>query len=215
MNTITVVITDDHPMVVTGLEHVFQHHEHIRLTHTYSTGRDLLEGLKKEQPHILLLDMQLPDMPGKAIAQEVLSHYPDVKILILSGLEAPEYVEEMMTFGCSGYLLKSSTDHNQLIKAIETVYYGEQYLEESLRKELMGAIVRKKRKSRAAAELLTNKEKEILKLIVDGHSSRQIAALLQISARTVDTHRLSLGQKLEAKNAAELTKKAIELHLIK
>ncbi len=213
--SIKVVITDDHPMLLSGLKHTLSKNSNITIMGTFANGKDLLQFLQSQQPDILLLDLQLPEFPGKAIAQEVLKLYPDIKILIISSQEDSFIIDEMIQLGCVGYLPKSSTDHNQLLEAIETVHYGELYLEPSLKKDLMTNIIKGKRKSEKTMAMLTQKEKEILKFIVEGHSSKKIADHLGISFRTVETHRFSLLQKLEVKNAAELVKKAMELHLLK
>lgn len=212
---IKVAITDDHPMVLAGLQHALGADNRIMLTGAYTSGEALLAALPALCPDVLLLDLQLPDMPGRIIAQQVLREYPDVRILILSSQEDTFYIQEMMELGCSGYLLKSNTDPALLLKAIQTVHYGENFLDEKLSKLLMTGILKNRKKSDRTLAMLTRKEKEILSYIVEGLSSSRIAERLGISARTVETHRYSLMQKLEVKNAPELVRKAIEQHLLK
>jgi DNA-binding NarL/FixJ family response regulator len=212
---IKVAVTDDHPMVLSGLQHALASSEDVVLTGAYTTGSSLLEALPVQRPDVLLLDLQMPDMPGRTIAQIILKQYRDIKILILSSLEDIHYIQEMMELGCSGYLLKSNTDHNLLLQAIQKAYYGEIFMEAALSKQLLTGILKNRKKSEKTMALITQKEKEILAYIVDGLSSSRIAEQLGISARTVETHRYSLMQKLDVKNAPELVKKAMELHLLK
>ncbi len=213
--TIKVAITDDHPMVLAGLKHSLASDPNMMLTGAYATGESLLAALPALRPDVLLLDLQLPDMPGRMVALQVLKQYDDIRILVLSSQEETCYIQEMMELGCSGYLLKSTTGHALLLEAVQKVYYGENFLDEALSKQLMTGIIKNRKKSDKTIALLTRKEKEILGYIVDGGSSSHIAAQLGISVRTVETHRYSLMQKLEVKNAPELMRKAIEQHLLK
>lgn len=212
---INVAITDDHRLVLEGLHNVLATDERMLLCGMYASGHELLEGLKTRQPDVLLLDLQLPDYSGKELALEIMKRYPSVRIIILSGIEDSYYIEEMMQIGCAGYLLKSSTDHGLLLKAVTSVFYGELFLEETLRKHLLTNILKKKKKADKTASLLTLKEKEIMGHIMNGLSSQNIAKQLGISIRTVEAHRLSLLQKLEVKNTAELVKVVIEQHLLR
>lgn len=202
-------------MVLAGLQQALASCPEVVLVGSYTSGSSLLAALPALCPDVLLLDLQMPDMPGRTIAQTVLKHYKDIRILILSGQEEIHHIQEMMELGCSGYLLKSNTDHTLLLKAIQKAYYGETFLEESLGKQLMTGILKNRKKSDKTIALLTQKEKEILSYIIEGLSSSRIAAQLGISVRTVETHRYSLMQKLDVKNAPELVRKAMELHLLK
>jgi len=212
---IKVAIADDHHLVREGLRNVLAADGQIQLCGAYANGHDLLEGLASGTPDVLLLDLQLPDYTGKALALEVMKRHPAVKIIILSAREESYHIEEMMQIGCAGYLLKSNTDHNLLLQAVTSVFYGELFLEETLKKQLLTGILRKKKKSEKTASLLTHKEKEIMGLIMNGLSSQDIALQLGISIRTVETHRFSLLQKLEVKNTAELVRVVVEQHLLR
>lgn len=211
---ISVFLTDDHPLVLSGLKDALKSFDEIEVTGTFSSGVDLLNEIKVHQPDILILDLQMPYMNGLQVAKELRSHYPEVKIIILSAQEEPYFIEEMLTLGCKGYLLKSKTDASLLSTAIQTVYSGETFIEPSMRIQLMGKISRTKTKATQAASILTKKEKEILQYLINGLSSKQIAEELGISSRTVETHRFNLLQKLDVKNTANLVKKALEWHLL-
>lgn len=214
MIAIKVTITDDHPLVVTGLSQTLETIPGVSVSGVYTSGQATLDGIAVQPPDIMLLDLQLPDMSGRQIAQKVLGHYPGVRILILSAVEDSVCVSEMMEMGCSGYLSKSLADRSVLQHALETVYYGDIYMEEGQKKQMLTGILKKRKKSANTASLLTRKEKEIMGHILNGLSSSKIAEQLQISARTVETHRFSLMQKLDVKNVAELVRKVMELHLL-
>jgi DNA-binding NarL/FixJ family response regulator len=211
---VKLILADDHPLVLSSLKTVINSQEQMEVVGSYCCGSDLLNGLKTLQPDVLMLDMQLPDMTGKELAETILNVYPSIKIIVLTALEATYNIEEMMQLGCAGYLLKSSCDDLQLIKAIEDVYRGEYYLDTVLQKQLLTNILKKKRLAENVSQLLTRREKEILKLITEEYTNMEIAEKLNISIRTVETHRFSLLQKLNAKNTAGLVRSAIEMRLI-
>lgn len=213
MSLIKVIIADDHPMVVTGLQTMLKAKKHISVIGTCRDGRSLLRMLEKVQPDVLLLDLQLPDILGKDLAEKILREYPDIRIVILTSLEATHHVEDILEIGCVGYLLKANTDHRRLIRAMEQAYANELFIDETL-SELMLANVRKKKKAQEdAVTILTRREKEVLDLIIKENKNQDIADKLHISIRTVECHRLSLLQKLKVKNTVGLVKKAVELRL--
>ncbi len=210
---IKIAITDDHPMVISGIKNMLYYHKHIEVINTYKTGTALLEGLEKEQPDVLLLDIQLPDATGNELARIITKKYPDVKILVISSMESSFHVKDMMQHGCKGYLLKTS-EEDIVLEAIEEVYHGGEYLEPSLKEDLLKSMLKIKKQT-ALSPSLTLREKEILQLITEGYTSPQIAEKLSISHRTVENHRFSLLQKLNVKNTAALMKTALQMGLIK
>ena len=211
---IRVVITDDHPLAIGGIENMLRACDHIRITGSFTSGAALLRYLEQEVPDVLLLDILMPDQTGQELAALIRQLYPSLRILALTSLDAPYYVKSMMRRGCSGYLLKN-TDQQTLIRAIETVYQGDEFIEPAL-KELMLQNVMKGRRSHAAplVPVLTQREKEVLRLIVEEYTSQEIADKLFISLRTVEGHRLNLLQKLDAKNTVGLVKVALQMGLI-
>lgn len=211
---ISVFLTDDHPLVLSGLKNALDGFDGINVTGIFTTGTDLINELKICQPEILILDLQMPFMNGLQIATTLRSQYPEIGIIILSAQEEAYFIEEMLTLGCKGYLLKSKTDASLLSTAIQTVHAGRIFINPSMQAWLMGKISRTKAKAAQAASILTKKEKEILQHIMNGYSSKQIAQKLDISIRTVETHRFNLLQKLDVKNTANLIKKAMEWHLL-
>jgi DNA-binding NarL/FixJ family response regulator len=210
---IKIAITDDHPLVITGIEKVLAGFKHFELTGSYQNGEDLLNGLKNQQPDVLLLDIQMPGQNGDELARIIHKQYPAIRILALTGFDTPFYVRSMLQSGCKGYLLKN-TGQQTLIEAIETVYRGEQYIEAGLKEALLGNMLKLRKQKSSATPALTDREKDVLKLIVAEYSSPEIAKELFLSLRTVENYRLHLLQKLQVKNTAGLVKAALELDLL-
>jgi len=211
---IKVTITDDHPLVVSGLKNILRFSEQIEVISTYTSGDKLLEGLKEMQPDVLLLDLQMPGTTGPELVSIIRERYPGISILILTGQEAVFYVQDMMRYGCRGYLLKNTTDQQMLVYAIEEVFRGRLFLEPSLKEELLYGMLTEKKEPEGQAPAITRREKEVLQMIAAGQSNKEIAAQLFLSIRTVESHRLSLLQKLEVKNTAGLLHKARQMKLI-
>lgn len=209
---IQIAIVDDHPLAITGLRNMLSEHPDVFVKNTYENGTDLLEGLKHEQPDVLLLDVQLPDYKGQKLAEIVTSLYPSVNILAITSLDAPFFVKSMIRAGCKGYILKSAR-LKTLIYAITEVNKGHTYIEPSLKEQMMQNMLHLKKPS-AKTPTLTQREKEILKLIVEEYTNQEIAEKLFISLRTVENHRFSLLHKLEVKNAIGLVKVALQLGLV-
>lgn len=214
---INITIVDDHPIVVSGLKNMLAPFPHIRVISDYTSGPALLEGLKMNQPDVLLLDILMPEMEGTEVARVVKTRYPDIRILAITSLNAPVHIKNMMRSGCTGYLLKN-TDQQVLVAAIETVFMGEEYIEPALKEQLLQNILNYKTKTGLATAsptpVLTRREKEILQLILQEYSNPQIAEKLFISIRTVENHRFNLQQKLNVKNTIGLMKAAIQMGLI-
>ncbi len=209
---IKVAITDDHPLVLKGLQNVILFYDHLELAGCYSSGAALIEGLASQQPDVLLLDIQLQDTTGNELVRVITKKYPLIKILALTNVETKFHITDMMQHGCMGYLTKH-IDEATLVKAIETIYDGEHFVEEKLKAVLLNSMIGKDRQTSKMTPL-TQREKEILQLIAAEHTNQEIADKLFIAIRTVENHRMSIIQKLGAKNTVGLIKSAIELGLI-
>lgn len=209
---IKVAITDDHPMVLTGLEQMLNEHPDISIEGLYKSGAALLQGLKDRLPDVLLLDLQLPDIKGDELAATVIKTYPSVKILVLTSIDVLYRVKQMMKVGCAGYSLKNVSQAS-LIQAIKTVNKGEEYLDPVIKEELIREMMQFKKPRASSIPDITRREREILDLLSDGCSSKDIAEQLFISVRTVENHRKSLLHKFDVKNTPSLLKRAMELGL--
>ncbi len=212
---ITIAITDDHRLVIMGAENMLRSFTDVMVTATYNSGAALLEGLKKEQPDVLLLDIMIPDINGKDLAEIIKEKYPDIRMIALTSLDAPSHVNGMMRRGCLGYLLKN-TDPETMIQAIHTVYAGKEFLDPVIKEQLVQSILKEQKlHPMETIPVLSQREKEVLQLIVQEYTSQQIADKLFISLRTVESHRFSIFQKLDVKNMVGLVKVAIQMGLVR
>lgn len=209
--TIKVAITDDHPIVANGLKKILDDFENINVVAVYATGNDMLKEVGTSLPDVMLLDMNLPDLEGPDLARQLLKKFPAIKIVVLTSSDVTVQVKKMLQIGCQGYLLKDSDDKT-IVEAIEAVYNGGQFLSPVIQQQLVNDMFRNKNQKQNT--LLTRREKEVLQLITQEFTNQEIADKLFISLHTVDNHRSSLLQKLDAKNTAGLVKKAIENGLV-
>jgi DNA-binding NarL/FixJ family response regulator len=209
---IKVAIADDHPLIIKGLQDTLATFPHILLTATYPNGDQLLEGLAQQIPDVLLLDIQLPGKTGDELAPIILAEYPELRILTLTHFDSTLHASNMLRQGVHGYLLKDA-DEDVLIRAIETVHQGGIFIEESMREKLYDLNIRIT-KAAGQKPILTPREKEVLLLIVDGLTSQEIAKKLSLSPNTVENSRSSIMLKLDAKNVAQLIKKALRTGII-
>ncbi len=209
---ITIAIADDHPLVLNGLQNVLRDSKTMKVINVYANGSELLEGLTKNVPDVLLLDIQMPGKQGDELAKIISRKYPDIKIIALTNLENVYFIKSMFQAGVMGYVLKTARE-DVLLEAIHTVYDGNQFLEARLREQVMQHTLSSGHKN-SETPLLTQREKEVLQLIAANHTSREIAEMLFLSKRTIDHHRNSILLKLDVKNTAGLIKKAITLGLI-
>lgn len=209
--TIKVAITDDHPIVANGLKKILDDFENINVVAVYATGNEMLKEVGTSLPDVMLLDMNLPDLEGPDLARQLLKKFPTIKIVVLTSSDVTVQVKKMLQIGCQGYLLKDSDDKT-IVEAIEAVYNGGQFLSPVIQQQLVNDMFRNKNQKQNT--LLTRREKEVLQLITEEFTNQEIADKLFISLHTVDNHRSSLLQKLDAKNTAGLVKKAIENGLV-
>lgn len=211
--SIKVTITDDHPVVLKGLQKILEEDSNIEVYDRCSNGDELLSTLRKRQPDVLLLDIQMPGKEGGELAKIITETYPQIAILILTNLSQTFHVRDVFLNGAKGYVLKSS-DPFILTQAIESVHEGHQYIDPALR-ELMVNDMLEIKTTQNTTPILTKREKEILQHIANELTSQEIAQKLFISLSAVENHRLNLLYKLNAKNSVGLIKKAMTLGLIK
>lgn len=211
MNVISIAIADDHPIVIEGLSNLLRPHARFRIDAVYETGKDLLEGLSRQVPDVLLLDIHFPDTTGNQLIRIISKEYPQIKVLAITSADNIFDIKDMLQHGCLGYLLKSAS-LPVLIEAVETVYSGSQFLEPALKEQLLQSLV--SRPQKPVTYKLTQREQTILQLISEGKTNNEMAAQLFLSHRTIENNRLSLYQKLGVKNSAELIKTALQQGLI-
>jgi DNA-binding NarL/FixJ family response regulator len=210
---IKVAILDDHPLILQGLENILSTTEQISLSGTYYNGTDLLASFKDIIPDVLLLDIQMPGRSGDEWITDILQYCPDLKIIAYTNIDNLLYVFNMLKLGAKGYVLKTAYPQ-YLIDCIMGVSNGLTIIDSTLEERYKAYLHTIKRETYLHPKL-TEREREILQLITDGYSSKQIADRLFIGIRTVEFYRLNILLKLDANNTAVLVKKAIKMGLVK
>ncbi len=188
---------------------MLEQNEHIEVTGTYQSAKELLTGLKTVQPDVLLLDIQLQDQTGDELMPALSKEYPNMMVIALTNMEHEYYIKSMLQNGLMGYVLKTSNEII-LLEAIQSVTRGQQYFDPAIRK-----TVAKSQSTVNKSLSITQREKEILELITQDLTSQEIADKIFVNKKTVEAHRLHLLQKLGVKTSASLVKKAIDLGLLK
>ncbi len=214
---ITVILADDHGIVRDGIKATLYDEKNIKIIGEASNGKEAIEKVRALLPDVLIIDISMPEMNGIEAARILVDEGVTTKSLILSMHDREEYVFKAIEAGANGYLLKD-TGKEEFVKAINIVSKGEKYFSSSISNVLVsGYLHTLKNRDHALQEndsLLTKREKGILILIVDGKNNREIADELNISVRTIETHRSNIMKKLQAKNAIELVKIAMEQKLV-
>ena len=206
MSATNVVIVDDHPMVAQGIQAILESYDDIEVSATLSNGREVIEHLKTHEADVVLMDLNMPDIGGLAATEMVLETAPDTRILILSMHDSPEYIATALQHGARGYVLKD-VPTEEIKTAIDTVMRGERYL-------CTGAKFSLEPQDDEAREQLTSREQTVLLQLSQGESNKEVALELNISVRTVETHRKNIKSKLGISSTAGLTRYAMEHGLL-
>ncbi|MDJ1480691.1 response regulator transcription factor [Cytophagaceae bacterium YF14B1] len=209
MSVISVIIVDDHPIVVEGLRSLLQHKPEITILNSFINGKDVLPYLNEHPADVVLLDINLPDISGIELCRQIKQTYPQTKVLALSNHSEHSMIAQMLQSGASGYLLKNAPA-DELLKAIEEITVKTVFLSSEVQKVLLDAYSN----TQDTIPVLTRRELEILKWLADGHTTNAIADKLFISPLTVETHRRNLMQKFEVNNVAALIKKAVDCKIL-
>nr|WP_321252422.1 response regulator transcription factor [uncultured Ruegeria sp.] len=200
--TIRVLIVDDHPMVAEGIQSILESYDEIEVVGTLGSGQDAVDQAARLNPDVVLMDLNMPGMGGLSATEIILERLPDIRILILSMHDSPEYISTALSHGAKGYILKD-VPTDEIKHAIDAVMKGEQYL-------CTGASGSLKPKGDNAREALTGREQTILLELAQGKSNKDVAHALDISVRTVETHRKNIKRKLGISSTAGLTRYALE-----
>lgn len=199
---IRVLIVDDHPMVAQGISAILETYDDIEVVGTLCNGREAIEQIEALYPDVMLLDLNMPQMNGLTASEIILEKRPDTRILILSMHESPEYITTALNHGAMGYLLKD-VPTEEIKLAIDAVMEGKRYL-------CAGAASAIRPETDGAREALTSREQTILLELAQGKSNKDVALALDISVRTVETHRKNIKRKLGISSTAGLTRYAME-----
>lgn len=209
-----VFIADDHHLILSSIKHSISGMDEAIVCYEYNNGDALIHDLPQYHPDIVLLDYHLPDKNGIEITQYIKYHFPDIKVIILTGFEKEGLLFEAFESGCSGFLLKSSTSSATLMEALYQVFEGNIYIDKQVNINMVNTIQIRKTEMSSGAPKLTKREIDIVKEIGNGLTSKEIADKLFISKKTVDNHRKSIMMKTNTKNTAALIKFASDRQLI-
>ncbi len=208
---IKVLLADDHEMILEGLCALLENEKEIEIIGKAQDGLEVLEQLKSLQPHLLILDINMPQMDGIELTAKLKERHPKIKVLILSMHNRSEFIKRLMELGADGYILKNS-GRGELITAIKTIVAGKKYFSHEIMKTNFDDQLHSTSKN---PSLLSEREKDVLRLIAQGLTSQQIASKLNISQHTVDSHRKHILSKIEAKNSVDIVKYALKTGLVK
>jgi DNA-binding NarL/FixJ family response regulator len=210
---IRVLIADDHTLVRAGIRSLIQNIKGIQVIAEAGDGREALKLIDTHRPDVVLMDITMPGLNGFEVAAHVAKEFSHVRVIILSMHTNEEYVLQVLRAGASGYIVKGA-DPAELEIAIKAVVRGETYLSPLVSKHIVTDYIQRIGSHSNPLGLLTSRQREILQLIAEGHSTKRIASMLNISVKTVETHRKLLMERLDIHDVAGLVRYAIRIGLI-
>jgi two-component system, NarL family, response regulator NreC len=209
--SVRVLIVDDHAVVRAGLKLLLDAEDDIEAVGEAGNARDAVFRMRSLEPDVVLMDVVMPGESGLEATAKILHESPETKVLVLSMQDDPRYVREAFAVGASGYVLKEAAD-TELVAAIREVANGGRYVHPTLGARLVTADAEERR--RADDDPLSDREREVLRLLAFGHTNQEIAQMLYISVRTAETHRAHIMQKLRLQSRAELVRHALAQGLL-
>lgn len=213
MVKIKVLLVDDHAILREGLKVLLALNEDIQVVGEAGDGEDGLARIQHLSPDVVVMDIAMPGMDGLEATRRIVSAYPKTKILILSQHDNERYILPVLRAGAMGYILKRAVGE-ELVTAIRTVYRGESYLQPSVAKMVLQNYQQTNEEPAKNDMGLTERERQVLKLVAEGRTSQEIADLLYLSKKTVMCHRANIYQKLGTHNRTELIKYAMHFGLV-
>ena len=211
---IKIIISDDHQLFIDGIKSILKSIRNMEIIGEVNNGNLLLELLEQQQCDVILMDINMPEMNGIDATKLIKSKFPEIRILMLTMYSSRDYIEKLLRVGADGYILKN-TGKEELQEAIETVYKGESFFSKEVTERIMEGLQKKKTAEKNAYVVeITEREIDVLKLIVQEFTTTEIAEKLFISTHTVETHRKNLISKLNVRNIAGLVKYAMQHGLV-
>ena len=208
MTPLRVFLADDHAIFRDGLRALLQRHEGVEVVGEAGDGHEAFAGIERTRPDVVVMDIAMPHLNGLEVTRRVRKAMPRTRVLVLSMYEDADFVEEILEAGASGYVLKESAA-TELLQALQVIRRGATYLAPRLARHAAPA-----RRRGTGNGPLTPREREMLQLLAEGNSHAQIAARLNISPKTVETHRRHIGTKLGIRDLAGLVKYAVRKRLV-
>ncbi len=214
MPKIRVLVADDHAIVREGIRALLAAAEDIDVVGEAADGLAAVEACRRLRPDLVLMDIAMPGLGGLEATLELRKELPEVKILVLTQYEDREYVRRFLKLGVSGYVLKKAAA-SELVAAIRAAARGGLVLDPEVARELVGPPAAQPDAAVAPYDTLTDREKQVLKLIAEGHSNKEVAELLEISVKTAMSHRERLMEKLDLHNRTDLIRFALRKGIIR
>jgi len=214
-DTIKVILADDHRIFRKGLKSLLSEKAHIEVLAEADDGDETLRKVSQYKPHIVIMDIGMPKMDGIEATRQIKERLPDTEVVILSMHAKKAYIDQVLKAGAKGYVLKDS-DEDNLIAAINTVHNGGYYLDSPIADQVLSGYFggKTKRELQEQADPLSEREKEVLRLLAEGHSNQEVADILCISRKTVENHRANIVRKTGVQGQVGLTKYAARIGLI-
>lgn len=212
----TILLADDHALLRSGLRLLVEGQPNLKVVGEAGTGREAVTKARELQPHVILLDLNMPDMDGLAALPAIRQAAPNSRILILTMHDDVSYLQEALRMGASGYTLKKMVD-SDLITAIHTIMRGDTYIHSAMTEKLLQKIDQQTAKPAAASDpwaTLSDRERDVLRLVALGYTNAEIAGELFLSVKTVETYRTRGMEKLNLQTRAQLVKAALERGLL-
>jgi len=213
MKSTRILLADDHTLVRAGIRSLAERVSGVEVVGEAANGRDALELIKAHRPNIVLMDIAMAGLNGLEAAARVIKDFPGVKVIILSMHANNEYVVQALRSGASGYLLKDAAT-TELDIAIQAVSRGETYLSPAISKRVVESYLKGGAPQADPLSHLTSRQREILQLIAEGKSTKEIAFLLNLSVKTVETHRTQLMARLDIHDVPGLVRYAMRMGLV-
>lgn len=217
MSKIRVLLADDHTIVRQGLRALLDSQEDIEVVGEAEDGRQAFEKTKELIPDVVVIDITMPNLNGIEATRQIKKLNPEIKVLVLTVHDNEEYIHQILQAGASGYLLKESAV-TDLVSAINAVKKGGIFLSPAISKVVVKDYIKHAEEGTGdfdSLNILTNREREVLQLIAEGHTNREVAHLLKLSVKTVDVHRSHIMEKLNIHDVTGLVKYSIRKGLIK
>jgi two-component system response regulator NreC len=211
---IRILVADDHTLLRNGIRALLEDEQDIAIVGEAEDGREAVRLANQLKPNVVLMDIAMPLLNGLEATRQIKREHPEINVLVLTMYDHEEYFRQILEVGASGYIIKRAAA-NELVAAIRTVHQGEAVLSPSITRLLLEDYLRRDAsKEEADPNALSPREREILQLIAEGKTSREIAEILSLSVKTVQSHRTSLMQKLDLHDRGELIKYAIQKKII-
>lgn len=207
---ITIVMAEDHQMLIDGVQSFFEYDDTVKIIATFNNGKDLVDFVAKKQPNIVITDVRMPKMDGIEATKIIKKKHPEVAVLAMTMFDQPDAIKQMINAGATGYILKNS-GIKMLSKAVQEVASGKTFFDPNVALNFMNDYIDENTTIGSSEKvILSRREKEILALIANGKTSKQIGEELFIAKTTVDSHRKNMLRKLKLSSASELVRYAID-----